>query len=391
MQVPPAHHPRLIAGVFAGQAGPQACSAIRRPNNRGIFCAYSRSTQVTIVRVLSRGSLLAIGSSILLTSCASAPGPSAAGGKGKQELLLVSYAVTKGAYDRILPKFVADWKAKTGQEIQIRTSYGGSGMQARAVIDGLDADLATLALSADILKLQDAGLIQPGWEQELPSDSIITHSTVAFLTRPGNPKGVHTWRDLVKPGVTVVTANPKTSGGARWNFLGLWGSVSQTGGDQQQAEAFVTNVYKNVDNLPKDAREASDVFLKRDQGDVLLNYENEAILATRTGDLKAPFVVPEVNIRIEGPVAVVDTVVDRKGTRKAAEALAAFLFTEEAQQIFAEEGFRPTNPSVWQRVKDRFAPVKQFFSVKDFGGWQTVNKTFFDNGGLWDRLFAQSR
>jgi sulfate/thiosulfate-binding protein len=340
---------------------------------------------------LSRGSVLVLSSSVLLTSCGTATSPSADGGKGKQELLLVSYAVTKGAYDKILPKFAADWKAKTGQEIKIRTSYGGSGTQTRAVIDGLDADVATLALSADVLKLQEAGLIQPGWEKELPSDSIITNSAVAFLTRPGNPKGVRSWNDLVKPGVTVVTANPKTSGGARWNFLGLWGSVTQTGGDQKQAETFVTNVYKNVDNLPKDAREASDVFLKRDQGDVLLNYENEAILATRTGDLKAPFVVPEVNIRIEGPVAVVDKVVDRKGTRKAAQALAAYLFTEEAQQIFAEEGFRPTNPSVWQRVKDRFAPVKTFFSVKDFGGWAAVNKTFFDNGGLWDRLFAQSR
>ena len=344
-------------------------------------------------QLLSRGSVLALSSSILLTACGTASGPSAEGGKGegKQELLLVSYAVTKGAYDKILPKFAADWKAKTGQEIKIRTSYGGSGTQTRAVIDGLDADVATLALSADVLKLQEAGLIQPGWEKELPSDSIITNSAVAFLTRAGNPKGVRTWKDLVKPGVTVVTANPKTSGGARWNFLGLWGSVTQTGGDQKQAEAYVTDVYKNVDNLPKDAREASDVFLKRDQGDVLLNYENEAILATRTGDLKAPFVVPEVNIRIEGPVAVVDKVVDRKGTRKAAEALAAYLFTEEAQQIFAEEGFRPTNPTVWQRVKDRFAPVKTFFSVKDFGGWEAVNKTFFDNGGLWDRLFAQSR
>lgn len=214
---------------------------------------------------------------------------------------------------------------------------------------------------------------------------------MAFLTRPGNPKGIRDWSDLVKPGVTVVTANPKTSGGARWNFLGLWGSITQAGGSQQQAEAFVTSVYRNVDNLPKDAREASDVFLKRDQGDVLLNYENEAILATRTGDLQAPFIVPDSNIRIEGPVAVVDKVVDRKGTRKVAEALAAFLFSDEAQQIFAEEGFRPTNPSVWQRVKTRFAPVKQFFSVKDFGGWDAVNTTFFDNGGLWDRLFAKSR
>ncbi len=329
---------------------------------------------------------------MLLVACEAPQAPSATGEASKQqELLVVSYAVTKGAYDRILPRFAADWKAKTGQELKIRTSYGGSGTQTRAIIDGLEADVATLALSADVLKLQQAGLIQPGWEQELPSGSIITNSAVAFLTRPGNPKGIRSWNDLVKPGVKVVTANPKTSGGARWNFLGLWGSISQTGGSQQQAEAYVTSVYRNVENLPKDAREASDVFLKRDQGDVLLNYENEAILATRTGDLKAPFVVPELNIRIEGPVAVVDQVVDRKGTRKAAEALAAYLFSEEAQQVFAEEGFRPTNPTVWERVKSRFAPVKQFFSVQEFGGWDAVNKTFFDNGGLWDRLFAQSR
>ena len=329
---------------------------------------------------------------MLLVACESSKAPSATGEASKQqELLVVSYAVTKGAFDRILPRFAADWKAKTGQELKIRTSYGGSGTQTRAIIDGLEADVATLALSADVLKLQQAGLIQPGWEQELPSGSIITNSAVAFLTRPGNPKGIRSWNDLVNPGVTVVTANPKTSGGARWNFLGLWGSISQTGGSQQAAEAYVTSVYRNVENLPKDAREASDVFLKRDQGDVLLNYENEAILAIRTGDLKQPFVVPELNIRIEGPVAVVDQVVDRKGTRKPAEALATYLFSEEAQQVFAEEGFRPTNPTVWARVKSRFAPVKQFFSVKEFGGWDAVNKTFFDKAGLWDRLFAQSR
>jgi len=357
-----------------------------------ILWACCRSVYVAISACRLNPLLLALGGSLLLVSCGSSQGPSATDGAvGKQELLVVSYAVTKGAYDRLLPKFVADWKAKTGQELKIRTSYGGSGTQTRAIIDGLDADVVTLALSADVLKLQQAGLVQPGWEKELPSESIITNSAVAFLTRPGNPKGIRTWSDLVKPGVTVVTANPKTSGGARWNFLGLWGSVSQAGGSQQQAEAYVTNVYKNVDNLPKDAREASDVFLKRDQGDVLLNYENEAILATKTGDLKAPFVVPEVNIRIEGPVAVVDKVVDRKGTRKAAEALAAYLFTDEAQQIFADEGFRPTNPTVWERVKTRFAPVKQFFSVQDFGGWSQVNQEFFDNGGLWDRLFAKSR
>jgi sulfate transport system substrate-binding protein len=284
-----------------------------------------------------------------------------------QSLTVVSYAVTKTAYDQIFRLFAADWKKRTGQTVTFQGSYGGSGSQTRAVIDG------------------------PGWERENPYNSTPINSTVAVFVRPGNPKKINSWKDLDNKNVDVVTANPKTSGGARWNFLGLWGSISQTGGSQQQAEAYVTSVYRNVENLPKDAREASDVFLKRDQGDVLLNYENEAILATRTGDLKAPFVVPELNIRIEGPVAVVDKVVDRKGTRKAAEALASYLFSEEAQQVFAEEGFRPTNPTVWERVKSRFAPVKQFFSVQEFGGWDAVNKTFFDNGGLWDRLFAKSR
>jgi sulfate/thiosulfate-binding protein len=336
--------------------------------------------------------LMAAGSLILLTGCGGGSTPPQAGGSGeRQRLLLVSYAVTKGAYDRILPSFVEQWKQKTGQELEIKTSYGGSGSQTRAVIDGLDADVVTLALSADVLKLEEAGLIEAGWEQELPNSGIITNSAVAFLTRPGNPKQIANWNDLIKPGVTVVTANPKTSGGARWNFLGLWGSITQSGGTPQQAEAYVTSVYKNVDNLPKDAREASDVFLKRDQGDVLLNYENEAILATKQGELKDPFVVPELNIRIEGPVAIVDKNVDRKGNRKAAEALAAYLFTDEAQAIFAEEGFRPTSPTVWARVKDRFAPVKQFFTVKDFGGWKQVNKEFFSNGGIWDRLFAKTR
>jgi len=347
---------------------------------------------VSIRSPLAQPLLLALGSSLLLVSCTAPKETSGSGtAGGSKELVLVSYAVTKGAYDRILPKFEAQWTAMTGQDIKIRTSFGGSGTQTRAIIDGLEADVATLALSADIFKLQQAGLIQPGWEKELPNESILTNSTVAFFTRPGNPKGIRTWSDLVKPGISVVTANPKTSGGARWNFLGLWGSVSQTGGSQAQAEAYVKNVYRTVENLPKDAREATDVFLKRDQGDVLLNYENEAILATKSGDLKSPFVVPEVNIRIEGPAAVVDKVVDRNGTRQAAEALAAYLFSEEAQLIFAEEGFRPTNPKVWGQVKDRFAPVKAFFTVKDFGGWEVVNKSFFDAGGVWDRLFAKPR
>jgi len=319
-----------------------------------------------------------------------AAGPSAPTQAGP--LLLVSYSVTKGAYDRILPKFQADWKRRTGEELEVKTSYGGSGSQTRAVIDGLDADLVTLALPADVLKLQKAGLVQPGWEKELPNDSTITHSVVAFLTRSGNPKGIRTWADLARPGLGVLTANPKTSGGARWNFLGLWGSVSRSGGSEQAAEAFVAKVYANVSNLPKDAREASDAFLNRGQADVLLTYENEALLAAKQGTSKATtLVVPAVNIRIDGPVAVVDRNVDRKGSRKAAEALAAYLQGEEAQDIFAEEGFRPVNAAVWNRRKASFAPVTTLFTAADLGGWPSIDRTFFASGGVWDRLAGSRR
>ena len=307
-------------------------------------------------------------------------------------LLLVSYSVTKSAYDRILPKFQADWKRRTGADLEVKTSYGGSGSQTRAVIDGLDADLVTLALPADVLKLEKAGLVQPGWEKELPDNSNITHSVVTFLTRAGNPKGIRTWADLARPGLGVLTANPKTSGGARWNFLGLWGSVSRTGGTEKAAEAFVTKVYGNVSNLPKDAREASDAFLNRGQGDVLLTYENEALLAAKEGvGNDTTRVVPAVNIRIDGPVAVVDRNVDRKGSRKAAEALAAYLQGEEAQEIFAEEGFRPVNAAVWNRRKAAFAPVTTLFTASDLGGWTAIERTYFASGGVWDRLVAARR
>lgn len=327
-----------------------------------------------------------------VAGCGAKSGGGSTSKGGGNDLLLVSYAVTKSAYDRILPKFIADWKARTGTTLTIRTSYGGSASQTRAIIDGLEADVANLALTGDIDKLQEAGLIEPGWQKELPHNAIVTNSVVALITRPGNPKGIRAWKDLGRKDVRVITANPKTSGGARWNLLALWGSVTEGGGSGDQARAFVTSVYRNVDNLPRDAREASDAFLMRGQGDVLLNYENEAILARRKGDLTSPFLVPSPNIRIEAPVAVVDRHVDRHGTRKAAEALAAYLQSEPAQAIFAEEGFRPVNTKVWERVRGKFAPVQPLFSVEAFGGWPQVDRTFFARGsGLWDQLFRQSR
>jgi len=317
---------------------------------------------------------------------ASQKGPAAA----PQTILLVSYAVTKAAYDKIIPQFEADWKKKTGQSVQIKTSYGGSGSQTRAVIDGLEADVVGLALTGDILKIQEAGLIQTGWERENPNNSIITNSVVAFFVRPGNPKKITTWKDLDNKDVDVVSGNPKTSGGARWNFLGLYGSVTQDGGSDADARKYVTTVYKNVDVLPKDAREATDTFVKRHKGDVLLNYENEAILARKTGEWTVPYKLPTPNILIEGPIAVVDKNVDKHGTRKVAEAFAKYLYTPVAQKAFVDNGFRPVTAEGKSFAKGKFQQLKTF-TVADFGGWANVNKKFFGKGGLWDQIFAKSR
>jgi sulfate transport system substrate-binding protein len=223
-----------------------------------------------------------------------------------QEILLVSYAVTKAAYDRIIPQFTADWKKKTGQTVRVRASYGGSGSQTRAVIDGLDADVVGLAMSSDVEKIEARGLIRPGWQKELPNNSIATNSTMAVFVRPGNPKKIKSWKDLDNPNVEVVLANPKTSGGARWSFIALWGAVTQGGGSEAEARKFITGVYKNAEVLPKDAREATDTFVKRKKGDVLVNWESEAILAKRSGEWTAPYKLFSPNVRTEMPIAVVD-------------------------------------------------------------------------------------
>ncbi|MGL5080814.1 MAG: sulfate ABC transporter substrate-binding protein [Microcoleaceae cyanobacterium] len=310
-------------------------------------------------------------------------------GQGEEKrLTLVSYAVTQSAYEKIIPKFAAEWEAKTGEKVVFDQSYGGSGSQTRAVIDGLEADIVALALALDTEKIEKAGLIQPGWEQELPNDAIV-HKSVVALVKRDESIDVKGWSDLSKEGVAVITANPKTSGVARWNFMALWGAVTQAGGSEPEAQAFVQQVYQQVPVLAKDARAASDVFYKQGQGTVLINYENEVILAAQKGESQ-PYAIPtDYNISIDSPVAIVDTNVDKHGTRTVAEAFAAYLFTPEAQREFAKVGFRPIVPEVETEFASQYPKIQKLFTVKDLGGWNTVQTQFFADGAMFDEIQAQ--
>ncbi|MGC9524481.1 MAG: sulfate ABC transporter substrate-binding protein [Limnospira sp.] len=304
------------------------------------------------------------------------------------EITLVSYAVTQAAYEKIIPEFVADWKAEHNQDVTIRQSYGGSGSQTRAVIDGLEADVVALALALDVRELEKAGLIEPGWETEAPNNAIVHRSVAALVTREGNPKTVEDWDDLARDDIQAITANPKTSGGARWNFLALWGAKTQTGGDAADALAFVKQVYSHVPVLPKNAREATEVFYQQGQGDVLINYENEVILARRQGQT-LPYIIPETNISIDNPIAVVDANVDKHGTREVAEAFVQYLYTPAAQREFAQVGFRPVNNAVAAEFRDKYPDIPNLFTVEDLGGWDGVQTQFFGDGAVFDKIQAE--
>jgi sulfate/thiosulfate transport system substrate-binding protein len=322
------------------------------------------------------------------------PGASpVAANKQDVELTLVSFAVTKAAHDAIIPKFAQKWKQEHNQNVTFKQSYGGSGSQARAVIDGLEADIVHLALALDVNRIEKAGLIEAGWEKELPNNGIVSKSVAALITREGNPKNIKTWEDLAKDGVQVITADPKTSGIARWNFLAFWNAAIQSGGGEEKALDFVTQIYtKNVPLLTKDAREATDAFFKQNQGDVLVNYENEIILAQQKGE-KVNYVIPAVNISIDNPIAVVDKNVDKHGTREVAQAFVEYLFTPEAQAEFAKLGFRPVDETATQtkELAAKYPKVKTLGSVVDYGGWDAVQKKFFADGAIFDQIQAKKR
>ncbi|AFY31858.1 sulfate ABC transporter substrate-binding protein [Calothrix sp. PCC 7507] len=307
------------------------------------------------------------------------------------QLNLVSFSVTQAAYEKIIPQFVAKWKREKGQDVVFKQSYGASGSQAQAVINGLEADVVGLSLALDVKTIQDAGLIEAGWDRELPNGSIVTRSVVALETRPGNPKNIQTWADLAKPGIKVITPHPKTSGLGRWNFLTLWGTVTQIGGSENKAREYVSQVYKNSPILPKSAREATETFFKKGQGDVLINYENEVIWAKQTGQGASSYVIPKLNLSIDNPVAIVDKNVNKHGTREVAEAFAEFLFTPEAQREFTKVGFRPVDQTVAREVEKQFPKVDRLFSVVDLGGWNRVQKKFFDNKAIFDQIQSSKR
>ena len=303
-------------------------------------------------------------------------------------LLNVSYDPTRELYQEVNTAFAAYWKGKTGQAVTVQQSHGGSGKQARAVIDGLPADVLTLALAYDIDAVADRGVIAKDWQKRLPNNSSPYTSTIVLLVRKGNPKKIKDWDDLIRPGLSVITTNPKTSGGARWNYLAAWGyALRRWGGDEAKAREFVAKLFHNVPVLDSGARGSTTTFVERGIGDVLLAWENEAYLALDEAKDKVDIVVPSISILAEPPVAVVDKVVDRKGTRAVAEAYLQYLYSPEGQEIAAKNHYRPRDEQMAAKYADSFAKVTLFTIDEVFGGWQAAQKTHFADAGTFDQIY----
>ncbi|HXF16746.1 MAG TPA: sulfate ABC transporter substrate-binding protein [Burkholderiales bacterium] len=308
------------------------------------------------------------------------------------QLLNVSYDPTRELYQDFNAAFAKQWAAKTGDKVTIKQSHGGSGKQARTVIDGLDADVVTLALAYDIDEIAArAKLLPKDWQKRLPHNSSPYTSTVVFLVRKGNPKRIRDWDDIARPGISVVTPNPKTSGGARWNYLAAWGyALKSSGNDEAKAKDFVSKIYKNVPVLDSGARGATTTFVERGIGDVLLAWENEAFLAVKElGHDKVEIVVPSVSILAEPPVSLVDRFADKHGTRNVAQAYLEYLYSEEGQDIAGRNFYRPTDPKVAAKYAGQF-PKLTLFTINDmFGGWQKAQKTHFADGGVFDHIYQK--
>jgi sulfate/thiosulfate-binding protein len=310
---------------------------------------------------------------------------------GTVELLNVSYDPTRELYKDVNAAFAAEWKAQTGDDVEIKQSHGGSGKQARSVIDGLKADVVTLALAGDIDAIAErARTIPRGWQQRLPNNSAPYTSTIVFLVRKGNPKGIRDWGDLVKPGVGVVTPNPKTSGGARWNYLAAYAhALKANGNDDARAREFVKALYKNTPVLDTGARGSTTTFVQRGIGDVLIAWENEAFLTLdEFGADKFEIVAPSLSILAEPPVTVVDTVVDRKGTRKVAEAYLRFLYSDAGQDLVGKHHYRPTGAAAAAKYAAKF-PKLELVTIADFGGWAKAQPEHFGDGGVFDQIYAK--
>ena len=310
------------------------------------------------------------------------------------ELLNVSYDPTRELYQEFNPAFAKYWKEKTGETVTIKQSHGGAGKQARSVIDGLQADVVTLALAYDIDAIAEkTGKIPADWQKKLSNNSSPYTSTIVFLVRKGNPKKIKDWDDLVKPGIQVITPNPKTSGGARWNYLAAWGyALKKPGGTEAKAKEFVTTLYKNVPVLDSGARGSTNTFVQRNIGDVFISWENEAFLAiNELGKDKFEIIVPSVSILAEPPVALVKGNADKKGTTKVAQAYLDYLYSPVGQQIAASNYYRPNKPELVTKKEDlnRFPKVKLFTIDEVFGGWQKAQKTHFEDGGVFDQIFKR--
>jgi sulfate transport system substrate-binding protein len=309
------------------------------------------------------------------------------------KLLNVSYDPTRELYTAFNKAFAEKWKADNKETVTVQQSHGGSGKQARSVIDGVEADVVTLALAYDIDAIAETGRLSKDWQSEFPNNSAPYTSTIVFLVRKGNPKQIKDWDDLVKPGTQVITPNPKTSGGARWNFLAAYGyALDKAGGEEAKAKDFVGKLFKNVPVLDTGARGSTVTFAQRGIGDVLLAWENEAFLAIEEmGADKLEIVVPSVSILAEPPVAIVDQVVDKRGTRKVAEAYLRYLYTPEGQEIAAKNFYRPRLTEVAQRYSDKLPNLPLFTIDEKFGGWDKAQSKFFGDGGVFDQIYTPGR